>query len=197
MSSRKNITLVVVGDTESKKTDLLLKYTTDKKLYGNFKPSIFVNNIQNVIVDRIQYSVNFVNAESDDVYKSLRLTEYKQANCFILCYSISNRTTFENITKKWCVEMRKCCSYIPIILVGNSNFDYHLMSLRRFWRILCVYNFGNFHNYLFAITSNFDPPLVMRGCFLVPNNEAYCPHIESVGPFVNCNACNKSLCNRM
>ncbi|KAK5642034.1 hypothetical protein RI129_008201 [Pyrocoelia pectoralis] len=115
-----NITLVAVGDHDSKKTDLLLKYTTDKKLREEFKPSIFTNNVQSVIVDRALYSVHFVNAESEDVFKSLRLKDYEKADCFLLCYSIKSRTSFENIAK-WCIEVRRCLRHIPLVLIGTES----------------------------------------------------------------------------
>ncbi|KAB0796050.1 hypothetical protein PPYR_10111 [Photinus pyralis] len=115
-----NVTLVAVGDHDSKKTDLLLKYTTDKKLRDEFKPCIFTNNVQNVVVDRALYSVHFVNAESEDVFKSLRLKDYEKADCFLLCYSIKSRASFENVAK-WCIEVRRCLRHVPLVLVGTES----------------------------------------------------------------------------
>ncbi|KAF2888194.1 hypothetical protein ILUMI_17979, partial [Ignelater luminosus] len=72
LKNARNITLVAVGDKCSKKTELLLKYTSDKK----FECSVFINNVQEIIVDRIPYSVYFMDTESEDDYKTLRQYAY-------------------------------------------------------------------------------------------------------------------------
>lgn len=42
-----------------------------------------------------------------------------QANCFVLCYSISHRTSFNNVLSKWHPELQSFA--IPIVLVGTKN----------------------------------------------------------------------------
>lgn len=40
-----------------------------------------------------------------------------QADCFILCYSKADRTSFDNIRTKWYPELEPYCC--PIVLVGK------------------------------------------------------------------------------
>lgn len=43
-----------------------------------------------------------------------------QTDCFLLCYSISSRTSFENIKSKWYPELRSFSKQVPIVLVGTK-----------------------------------------------------------------------------
>lgn len=44
-----------------------------------------------------------------------------QTACFLLCYSISSRTSFDNIYSKWCPEIRHHAPNTPIVLVGTKS----------------------------------------------------------------------------
>lgn len=53
-------------------------------------------------------------------YDRLRPLSYSNSNIFLLCFSISNRTSFENIKDKWFPELRRYSPGIPILLVGTQ-----------------------------------------------------------------------------
>jgi hypothetical protein len=42
-----------------------------------------------------------------------------QTDCFLLCYSVSSRTSFENVVSKWFPELKHHMPHIPIVLVGE------------------------------------------------------------------------------
>ncbi|RZC33715.1 ras-like GTP-binding protein RhoL [Asbolus verrucosus] len=135
----KYLTLVAVGDRQSKKTELLLRYTGGCKsrrhneyvvpkydqVFSVLKPMIweifrFQNNVQNIIVDRIPRTVYFMDTESDDDYEILRRDAYEKADCILLCYSIKAKSTFKNVYRKWCLEVRKHTPFVPIVLIGTE-----------------------------------------------------------------------------
>lgn len=45
----------------------------------------FTNNVQDMVVDGIPYSVFFVDAQCENDYKYLRLNDYKQV-CKFICF---------------------------------------------------------------------------------------------------------------
>lgn len=45
-----------------------------------------------------------------------------QADAFLVCYSIAERNSFENISLLWAPELKKCRSQAHIILVGKFSF---------------------------------------------------------------------------
>jgi len=43
-----------------------------------------------------------------------------QTDCFLLCYSIDSKTSYENVFSKWSPEIRHFSPHVPIVLVGKS-----------------------------------------------------------------------------
>ena len=46
-----------------------------------------------------------------------------QTTCFLLCFSVSARASFDNIKTKWAPEVRHHMPHTPIILVGKQKID--------------------------------------------------------------------------
>ena len=51
----------------------------------------------------------------------LRSLCYPDSDVFLVCFSVINPTSFQNITKKWLPEIRRTCPKAPIILVGTQS----------------------------------------------------------------------------
>ncbi|KAJ3663837.1 hypothetical protein Zmor_008058 [Zophobas morio] len=120
----KYLKIVAVGDHDSKKTELLLKYTSncnDLQHYNKFLVPQFQNNVYAVVVDRIERVVQFVDAPAEDDYKTLRKEVFENADCILLCYSINSKPTFKNVSKKWVLEVRQHAPLVPIVLVATDT----------------------------------------------------------------------------
>lgn len=65
--------------------------------------------------------VKLIDTAGQEEYERVRKLFYKEANCFILCYDVSNRTSYMNITQKWIPELKEIDRWpIPIVLVGKK-----------------------------------------------------------------------------
>lgn len=53
-------------------------------------------------------------------YDRLRPLSYPQTNVFLLCYSVVNPVSFDNIRAKWSPEIKLTNPHTPIILVGTK-----------------------------------------------------------------------------
>ncbi len=53
-------------------------------------------------------------------YDRLRPLSYANANVFLLCFSIVNPVSYQNITAKWYKEVIHYCPDVPLILVGTK-----------------------------------------------------------------------------
>lgn len=53
-------------------------------------------------------------------YDRLRPLSYSNANVFLVCFSIANRASFENVSDKWAKELKKYAAGVPVILVGTQ-----------------------------------------------------------------------------
>jgi len=54
-------------------------------------------------------------------YEQLRPLSYPNTDVIIVCFSIDNRDSFENVSLKWVNEVRHFCPRTPIVLVGTKT----------------------------------------------------------------------------
>ncbi|XP_052314018.1 rho-related GTP-binding protein RhoF-like isoform X2 [Oncorhynchus keta] len=53
-----------------------------------------------------------------DDYDRLRPLSYQNANLVLVCYDVTNPTSFENVLIKWYPEVNHFCRDVPVILIG-------------------------------------------------------------------------------
>ena len=53
-------------------------------------------------------------------YDRLRPLSYPQTDVFLICFSVVSPSSFENVTSKWCPEIKHHCADAPILLVGKT-----------------------------------------------------------------------------
>ncbi|KAF5285738.1 hypothetical protein FQR65_LT02266 [Abscondita terminalis] len=115
----KEIKCVVVGDDGVGIISLLITYTT-----GIF-PSEYVPNVVHdcqvtTMVDGIPYTLGLVNIAGQDDYERLRPLSYRQTDVFLVCFSVVNPYSFDNVKEKWVPEITQYCENTPFLLVGTQ-----------------------------------------------------------------------------
>ena len=65
-------------------------------------------------------SLNLWDTAGQEDYDRLRPLSYPQTDVFLLCFSVANPTSFENITHKWYPEISHHCPGVPLLLIGNK-----------------------------------------------------------------------------
>ncbi|GAM28100.1 hypothetical protein SAMD00019534_112760 [Acytostelium subglobosum LB1] len=113
----------VVGDGTVGKTTLLLSYIT-QAFITEYTPTVFDNfsAIEQVEDGKLVNVILWDTAGQDD-YAQIRTTCY--TNCkydvFMLCYSVVNRDSFDNVRYKWLPELKANSPGTPFILVGTKT----------------------------------------------------------------------------
>ena len=117
MENRTNV--LIVGNNKVGKVSLLRRHISGlfpeeyvPELFNNSKTFNFEGK------DIIYYPI--VSSGSDDL-KEIRKLSYPSASVFILCFSVAERKSFEDVDKKWIHEIREECERTPILLVGTCT----------------------------------------------------------------------------
>ncbi|XP_055298679.1 ras-like GTP-binding protein RhoL [Sitodiplosis mosellana] len=113
--------ITTIGDGMVGKTCLLITYADDKFPTFDVPPTVFENYICDQTIDGKKFELTLCVTAGQEDYDRLRPLFYPNTDCFIICYSISNRASFENVLEKWYPEIQKCSPSVPIILVGTKS----------------------------------------------------------------------------
>ncbi|XP_067615039.1 ras-like GTP-binding protein RhoL [Eurosta solidaginis] len=117
--SLRPLKITIVGDGMVGKTCLLITYTQNE-FPEEYIPTVFDNHACNITVDGNEYNLTLWDTAGQEDYERLRPLSYPNTNCFLLCYSISSRTSFENIKSKWWPEIRHFSNNVPVVLIGTK-----------------------------------------------------------------------------
>jgi len=115
-----NIKIVTVGDDGVGKTSMLIAYASNQ-FPNEYVPTVMDDYTANVDFHGKQVSIALWDTTGKDEHSKLRPLSYPKTNVFILCYSVDNTSSLENLHKKWKPEISSHCPGIPFIVVCTKT----------------------------------------------------------------------------
>ena len=88
------------------------------KTYHIIPFSRFDNYSAPMVCDGVPVSLGLWDTAGQEDYDRLRPLSYPQTDVFLICFSVVSPSSFENVTSKWCPEIKHHCADAPILLVG-------------------------------------------------------------------------------
>lgn len=112
--------LVAVGDGSVGKT-CVLSVQHKNEFPENYTPTVCEGFVTYVTVDDKLVELQVWDTAGQEPFNELRPLSYQHASVILLCFSVDNRQSLENVKERWFPELQKHCPEVPIILVGNKK----------------------------------------------------------------------------
>jgi len=107
--------VLIVGDNGVGKTSIITTVTC-KRFVQDYIATI-ANNDVTIEVDNKLIILTLLDTVAQKEYDR---PYYSRANVFVICFSVTSISSFENIRDKWYPEVHHLRPQVPIILVGTK-----------------------------------------------------------------------------
>ncbi|XP_019867776.1 ras-like GTP-binding protein RhoL [Aethina tumida] len=108
-------TIVLIGDGYVGKTSIV-----DALSHIEFSDSSNPNIINETTINRDSLNFNVIDTAGQEEYSHIRKRAYEQANLFLLCFCLTDKTSFDNIRNKWVKDL-ELYKNVPKILIGTKS----------------------------------------------------------------------------
>ena len=92
----KALKIVLIGDTAVGKSCLIINYLKEQ-FDENYEPSVLDVFSGSMMFNQKPLELTIHDTSGDSNLNNLRMISYNKADCFMLCVSVANRDSFNNI----------------------------------------------------------------------------------------------------
>ncbi|KAF8498703.1 ras family-domain-containing protein [Russula emetica] len=114
--------VVVCGDGACGKTSLLNVFTRGY-FTQVYEPTVFENYVQDLFVDGQAVELSLWDTAGQEEFDRLRSLSYAETHVVMMCFSVDNPTSLENIETKWLDEILEYCPGVKPTLKCDLRDD--------------------------------------------------------------------------
>ncbi|KAF5335939.1 hypothetical protein D9611_006220 [Ephemerocybe angulata] len=108
--------VVVCGDGACGKTSLLNVFT--RGFFTQvYEPTVFENYVHDLVVDDQLVELSLWDTAGQEEFDRLRSLSYAETHVVMVCFSVDNPVSLENIESKWLDEILEYCPGVKLVLV--------------------------------------------------------------------------------
>lgn len=134
----RSIKCVIIGDGAVGKTSLLISYTTNTfpqdyipTVFDNYSTTIALPDPSNPDSEPQVFKLNLWDTAGQEEYDRLRPLSCPQTDIFLICFSVNEPNSFQNVYDKWFPEVKHNTNFenldlyhqsgkLPVLLVGTK-----------------------------------------------------------------------------
>ncbi|TWW72198.1 rho-related GTP-binding protein RhoV-like [Takifugu flavidus] len=117
---REELSCMLVGDGAVGKTSMVISYIFNG-YNSDYRQTAFDVFTGLVHVNGVPTRIKLIDSAGQEEFGHLRSLCYAHVDVFILCFSLVNPVSFQNIASKWILQIRGGNRTAPIILVGTQS----------------------------------------------------------------------------
>ena len=117
--SKPDFKVIIIGDTACGKSKLVERFLLnnyEKRQLSTYALTMYRHNCN---LNGKMHSIDLWDTAGQDQYSNLHPSYYFAADCCIMVFDVTRKSTYDNI-KKWYKAMRLQCGDIPTVLVANK-----------------------------------------------------------------------------
>uniref|UniRef100_A0A673C6F4 Ras homolog family member V n=1 Tax=Sphaeramia orbicularis TaxID=375764 RepID=A0A673C6F4_9TELE len=114
------LSCMLVGDGAVGKTSMIISYIFNG-YNSEYRQTAFDVFTGLVHVNGVPTRIKLIDTAGQEEFGHLRSLCYAHVDVFILCFSLVNPVSFDNITSKWIPQIRARNLTSPIVLVGTQS----------------------------------------------------------------------------
>lgn len=116
-----SFTVMLLGDSCTGKTCLLIRYKDGTFLNNNFISTVGIDYRSKLLeIDKYRVKLQIYDTAGQERFRSITSSYYRDADALLLVFDVTNRTSFEN-TRNWLAQVREYAKdTVQITLVGNK-----------------------------------------------------------------------------
>jgi len=119
-TDKQELKVVIVGDGAVGKTCLCTVFTT-KEFPTSYETTIFDTQSSTINILGKEYNIKIWDTAGQEEYENIRTLSYKNADLFMVLYSVDSRKSLDNIRNKWMTEINDYEPTVPKLLVGTKS----------------------------------------------------------------------------